>query len=77
MRQPELHITHSFVLYQIIIGVIVVVSGVEDAGYASHLNFYMINKALPHRLITDGAIAGNSATPTVAHKDNLAIFLQI
>ena len=51
--------------------------GIENAGDATQLDLDMIYKALPHRLITNGTIAGNGFAATVADKDYLAIFLQI
>lgn len=64
--------------FQKIIGsILVVVGGVKDAGNASQLDAHMVYKALPHRLVANGAIACNSTTTTITDKDYLTILLQI
>ncbi len=50
--------------------------GIEDAGYALHLYLDMIDKALPHGQVADGAVARDITAAAVSDKDYLAVLLQ-
>ena len=64
------------ILDQIIFRIVVMVGGVEDAGDASQLDAYMVNKALPHRLTANSAIARNRTSLTMIQEGNLSILLE-
>ena len=63
-------------LYQIIFGIFVVISLVEDAGDALQLVASMVYKTLPNRLFAKCAIACHGTNPAIIEKCDPAKLLQ-